>query len=123
MNTGLIVFFFSFFGSRFVLAPGLGVNFELPHVAGAQAGAARTTHQITVDRSGFIFIGDGPSDLKRLREWLKEGAKETRHPVLLVKADAQVPSGDLTKIWSVAHEAGFEVQLAAEELTEPGGGH
>ena len=37
VNAGLLVLFFSLFGSRFVLAPGLGVDFRLPTVAGANA--------------------------------------------------------------------------------------
>ena len=48
VNAGLLVLFFYWFGSRFILAPGLGVNFQLPRIAGARAGAAPATHHITV---------------------------------------------------------------------------
>ena len=43
VNVGLLCLFFSLFGSRFVLAPGLGLDFQLPQLAGAQAGAAQAT--------------------------------------------------------------------------------
>ena len=52
VNVGVIALFFFVFGSRFVLAPGLGVNFTLPELRGADAGAARTTHVISVARPG-----------------------------------------------------------------------
>jgi len=122
VNAGLVGLFFLLAGSRFILAPGLSVDFQLPTFKGAAAGAAVTTHQITVERSGLIVIGDGPADPTRLREWLKaEGAKPGKHS-LLVKASLGVPTGDLIGIWSAAHDAGFDVLLAAEEPAAPGGG-
>lgn len=124
LNAGLIAYFFTLFGSQFVLAPGVKLKFEVPRVAGARAGAVSTTHRITVERSGLIIIEDGPADnISRLREWLKTAAKETRRPVLLVWADIQVPMGTLTQIWRAAYEAGFaEVQLVADDRAESGGG-
>jgi len=122
VNTGLVVFFFyATFSSRFVLAPGLGVDFQIQQISGAQAGASATTHNITVQRSGLIIIGDGPADLPRLREWLKAEAKKVRQPSLLVKASGDVPAGIIGAIWSAAHDAGFTVSWAAEEPAAPGG--
>ncbi|MSU22497.1 MAG: hypothetical protein EXS32_01605 [Opitutus sp.] len=115
VNAGLVALFFSMFGSRFVLAPGLGVNFQMKQVAGARAGAARATHHITVTQAGLIFLDDGPADLRRLRDWLKVEAKKTRQPSLLVKASAGVTSGDLADIAGAAAEAGFTVLWGAEE--------
>ena len=43
VNGGLLVLFFMLFGSRFVLSPGLGVDFRLPVMAGALANATATT--------------------------------------------------------------------------------
>ena len=54
VNVGLLGFFFAVLGSRFVLAPGLGVDFQLPELAGAQAGAAQATQVISVLRSGQV---------------------------------------------------------------------
>jgi biopolymer transport protein ExbD len=115
VNGGLIVLFFFLWGSRFVLAPGLGVDFELPQMKGARAGAATTTHNITVTRSGLIIIEDGTADLPHLRDWLQKQAKKTVRPSLLMRVDKGVSADDLSKIWSAAHEAGFTVLWAADE--------
>jgi len=121
VNAGLLVLFFSLFGSRFVLAPGLSL--DLPQVSGARAGATHTTHYLSVTRSGLILIKAGPVSLAELKIWLATEAAKTRHPSLLVRADAKVPYGDLTEIASAASKAGFEpVVLAAEEPAAGAGG-
>jgi len=113
VNGGLIVLFFSLFGSRFVLAPGLGSDFHLPTMPGALAGASTTTHVITIKsggfkNGGFVFAESGALNLQQLSDWLKIEAKNTQNPVLLVRASADVPMEDLTDIYTVAKEAGFE---------------
>ena len=123
VNGGLIVLFFYLWQSAFVLAPGFGVDFEMPKMKGALAGAAVTTHNITVTRSGLIFIENGPADLTRLHDWLHEEAKKTVRPSLLMTVDKSVSANDLSKILSAAHEAGFTVLWAADEpAATPGEG-
>jgi len=70
VNVGALVLFFGLFGSRFVLAPGLGVDFYLPELGGARAGAVRTTHVISMARSGLIFTDDGALALAQIGGWL-----------------------------------------------------
>ena len=124
VNGGLVALFFLLFGSRFVLAPGLGLDFQMPEIAGARAGAAATTHLITVNGSGLIFLPDGPADLERLRDWLNAEGKKTRRPTLLVRASSGVSGGLIANITSAAREAGFSVVWGAEELRAPrNGGH
>jgi biopolymer transport protein ExbD len=125
---GLIVLFFSLFGSRFVLAPGLGVDFRLPTLPGAQAGAAATTHVITIKsggfkNGGFVFAESGALNVKQFGDWLKAAARTTKAPVLLVQASADVPMADLTDILTIAQEAGFvRVQFAADRpAAQPAG--
>ena len=122
VNGGLLVLFFLLFGSRFVLAPGIGVGFQLNEMSGARGGATRTTHRITVKPSGLIFIDDGPADKARLNKWLVEEAKTTRQPSLLIIASRTVQGGDIVEIANAALAAGFvHVQWAAEEPTaQPG---
>lgn len=116
VNGGLIVLFFGLFGSRFVLAPGLGVDFQMPEMAGARAGAAVTDRVISVRRSGQIFAANGLLNLAQLREWLKVEAAKSKNPSLLVRASADVPVSNLAEIVSAAREAGFgRVVLGAEE--------
>lgn len=113
VNVGLLAFFFSMFGSRFVLAPGLGVDFLVPSIAGAGAGARPTTHQITVRRSGQILADDGLVTIKQLEDWLLREKARTRAPSLLVLASVGVPSDELADIVSVAQKAGFLVVWGA----------
>jgi hypothetical protein len=116
VNGGLIVLFFSLFGSRFVLAPGLGLNFQVPTMPGAMAGAALTTHRISVMRSDLIFVDEGAINARDLRSWLVREAKKTKHPSLLVLVGAGVPTMDFTDIASSAIAAGFvQVQMGAQE--------
>lgn len=116
LNVGLLGLFFALFGSRFVLAPGLGIDFQLPQLPGAQAGAVQTSHVISVLRSGTIFSEDGLVDIGQLREWLKKRASSSGpRPTLLVRASAGVNLSKLTQIEDAAHDAGFRVLLAAEE--------
>lgn len=115
VNTGVLVLFFVLFGSRFVLAPGVGIDFSLPQFEGAIQGAARTTHVISVARTGLIFTDKGALNFDELKQWLKEQGGSAKSPVLLVRANANIPVVDLTDITSAAQKAGFQVQIAALE--------
>jgi biopolymer transport protein ExbD len=121
VNVGLLALFFSFFGSRFVLAPGLGVDFRLPLVAGANANARFATHVISVINSGLIITNDGLSKMTELGGWLKSEAARTEAPLLLVRAGADVPTSVLADVASAAREAGFEMIWAAGEPPATGG--
>jgi len=114
---GLIVLFFDLFGSRFVLAPGLGVDFHLPTMPGALAGATTTTpHVITIKGGGVVLTESGELNLAQLNKWLQDEAKTAKAPVLLVKASDDVPMAKLAEVGTIAREAGFAwVQFAANE--------
>ncbi len=124
VNGALLVLFFFLFGSRFVLAPGLGVNFKLPVMAGAIDGAARSTVVISVPRSNMVLVEDGMLSYAQLRGWLKKRARDEKGLALLVRADRSVPLEDVGAISAMATEAGFTggVQLAMEATgSGPGG--
>lgn len=120
VNVGLLVLFFSLFGSRFVLAPGLGIDFRLPIVTGANANARPATHVISVINSGQIFTPDGLRKMSELADWLKMQARDVEAPLLLVRAGADVPTAVLADVASAARGAGFEMIWAAGE--PPGAG-
>jgi biopolymer transport protein ExbD len=107
VNGGLIVLFFFLFGSRFVLAPGLGVNFRLPEMAEARAGAAQTTVVISLPRSDMVLADDGMLDYAQLRGWLAARGRRDKGLALLVRADRRVPLEDLEIIAEMAADAGF----------------
>lgn len=112
VNGGLLVLFFFFFGSRFVLAPSLGVDFKLAQIP--DAGMAQTTHHISVKRDGMIFADNGQISLPQLRVWLDAQKKITKQPVLLVLEDGDVPMSVSTDIVTAAHEAGFGVVFGVD---------
>jgi biopolymer transport protein ExbD len=119
VNAGVLVLFFLLFGSRFILAPGLGMDFRLPQIAGASASATPATHHISVGESGQIYGDQGLLDLPQLRAWLQSERKRVAHPTLLVVADARVTVAQLGEIFDTAHAAGFQVNLAADEPDGP----
>lgn len=112
---GLLALFFAIFGSRFVLAPGVAVDFRLPRVVGAEAGARPATHVVTIISSGQIFIPDGLRKLPELGEWLRAQARVTPQPLLLVRAGTDVAADVLAEVASLAREASFEMIWAAGE--------
>ena len=115
VNAGLLVLFFFLFGSRFVLAPGLGVDFKIPTLPGASAGGAQTTSYISVLKNGQIFTNEGRLDIVQLREWLKTEAGRYNNPAILIRADAAVTVSDLNEISSAARQAGFgQIVVAAD---------
>jgi biopolymer transport protein ExbD len=116
VNVALLAFFFSLFGSRFVLAPGLGVDFQLPEMTGARQGAQATGFVINVLRSGQIFTEDGLVDMGQLRAWLRDRAGRESKPTLLIRASSGVTLSELVDIQGAAREAGFaRVLWGAEE--------
>lgn len=117
VNGGLLVLFFSLFGSKFVLAPSVGVEFRLPEIAGANASAVAPTHTITVTAVGQILAaGGGILTMDRLGAWLEAEARTTKAPVLLVVADESTTIAMQAEITSLAQAHGFGVpRFAARE--------
>ena len=116
VNVALLVFFFAYFGSPFVLAPGLSVDFRLPTATGANASAKAPTHVISVLATGQIFTSHGDQKIEDLPAFFAEQAKTVREPILLVRGDALVPTSVMATISSAAKRAGFsEVLWAAGE--------
>lgn len=120
VNAGLLLLAFSVFCSRFVLAPGISVGFQLPTTEGAEANASRTTHMIDVSGSGQILTEDGFRTMEELKNWLRVQATATKSPVLLVRAESSnVSLATAIDISSAAKEAGFQVLVAADEPVRP----
>jgi biopolymer transport protein ExbD len=115
VNAAVLIVFFSLFGSRFVLAPGLGVDFQLPRIAGASSGAVRTSHVVTVVSAGQVFAGDGLRSPSQLRDWLVAQASTTKEPSLLILANERVPVSVIADIAGMAASTGFSVHVAATE--------
>jgi len=95
VNVGALVLFFGLFGSRFVLAPGLGVDFYLPELGGAHGGAVRTTHVISMARSGLIFTDDGALPLEQIGAWLAQQQSKQVLPSELLGDDGSASNHDV----------------------------
>lgn len=115
INAGLIAVFFVMFGSRFVLSPGLGMDFSVPVLPAAMEGAMATDVVIAVKGPNLAFVDGAKVDFKGLRSHLMERGKVAAGMRLLVQADASLATRELTEIYDMAKQAGFAaVQIAAE---------
>lgn len=122
VNAGLLLLAFSVFCSRFVLAPGISVDFQLPRAAGAPEGAMRTTHMIDVRGDGEVLTDDGFRTMEELKNWLRVQAMATKSPVLLIRAESgKVSLTTAVEVSSAAKEAGFQVLVAADAPARPAG--
>ena len=122
VNVGALVVFFALFGSHFVLAPGMAVNFRLPTADGGEVGARIPTHVISVLATGQIFTSHGDRKLEQLPAYFATLTRGVEAPVLLVRADAAVPTSVMATISSSAQGAGFEVLWAVGEPRDARGG-
>lgn len=123
VNVGLLALFFSLFGSRFVLAPGLPVEFRLPTVQASESALAVTTHRISVAGPNLIFVNDGAlNNLKDLEAWFTREAKKTKQASLLILTSADVPMVVISDISLAASRSGFErVYFGTQDIRTPEG--
>ena len=117
VNVGLIALFFVLFGSRFVLSPGLGMEFDLPSLPASMAGAEPTDVVVAIKGADMAFVEGAKVNFSGLRQYLIERARGGKALRLLVQADAALTTRDLTAVYDMAREAGFaSVQIAAEPV-------
>ncbi len=123
VNVGLLALFFLLFGSRFVLAPGLAVNFRLPTAPTSDTALSITTHRISVMGANLIFANEGAiNSLKDLEAWMGREARKTKQPSLLVLMSSDVPITVMTDITQAAYRAGFvQVQMGTQEASTSSG--
>jgi len=126
VNVGALCVFFLLFGSRFVLAPGLGADFRLPQAGERATGRLTTEVVIAVPSTNLALVDGAVVDFKRLGVWLKESVKAQAErtgssaPRLLVLAGEGLPARDLAEVYALAADAGFSGVLLATD--EAGGG-
>ena len=119
VNVGALAVFFFVFGSRFVLAPGLAVDFALPKAGKAATSTLTTDVVIAVPAAGMAVVDGAVLDFNRLGLWLREqGSRTSRNggggrKRLLVHASGSLPARDLAEIYALAAEAGFAGVLIA----------
>jgi biopolymer transport protein ExbD len=120
VNAGLLALFFVLFGSRFVLSPGLGVDFSVPVMPAALTGAISTDVVIAIKGADLAFVEGAKVNFSGLRQFLLERAKGRTGLRLLIQADASLTTRDLTEVYDMARVAGFAaIQIAAEPRVVP----
>ncbi len=121
VNVGVIVLFFSLFGSDFVLAPGLPVGVGeqgtvvLPSVGPASYGAGTASVVVSYRSDRKILFEGGMYSLSELRKHMEAYVKDHPGAVMLVRADRQVSVQAFADLCEMARTVGFaNVLLAAE---------
>ncbi|MDI1336212.1 MAG: biopolymer transporter ExbD [Lacunisphaera sp.] len=121
VNVGVIVLFFSLFGSSFVLAPGLPVGvgepgtLVLPSVGTASQGAGAASVVVSYRSDRIILFEGGMYSLSELRKHMEGYVKNHPGAVMLVRADRQVSVQAFADLCEMAKSVGFaNVLLAAE---------
>lgn len=129
VNVGALAVFFLVFGSRFVLAPGLAVDFALPRADAAATARLTTDVVIAVPASDMAVVDGAVVDFNGLGEWLRAringaaaagpASAEAPRLRLLVQASGGLPARDLARIYALAANAGFAgVLVATDEAAE-----
>lgn len=113
INAGALALFFLLFGSRYVLAPGLGVDFALPTAGEAATSTLITDVVIAVPAPGMVVVEGAVVDYAGLAGWLRTRVAGERRKRLLVQASASLPARDLAEIYALAADAGFSGVLIA----------
>jgi biopolymer transport protein ExbD len=115
VNGVLIALFFVFFGSRFVLSPGMGlgqIDQLLPANANAVAGAVPTQLTLNITQGEKLYVDTGFVTFEQLKDWLAAQAKVHPGATLLVRANPSNPTKLLFQITEAANAVGIKVQLA-----------
>lgn len=128
VNVCVLAVFFFVFGSRFVLAPGMAVDFALPQAGDAATSTLTTEVVIAVPATGMAVVDGAVLDFDQLGIWLGEQARRTDRGGntprrrLLVQASGSLPTRDLAMIYALAADAGFAGVLIATSDSGASGG-
>ncbi|MDR1010457.1 MAG: biopolymer transporter ExbD [Opitutaceae bacterium] len=124
VNLVLIVMFFVFFGSRFILSPAIVVeskDFRLPPRPADRISYVAGATVISIKANGQIFTDTGLVSPSQLENWLAEKIKNAPGASLLVRADAAVTIEEIARISDLARDIGFTQvsTLIAPEKPDP----
>ena len=115
VNVGVLALFFTLWGSKYVLSP--GIPFDLPISDGAVESAVATDFVVNMQRDNLILFEGGRYSLESFKVKLDEvanGQGGKGRARLLLRTDRQTSTQALGAFLAVAMAAGFSVQLAAD---------
>jgi biopolymer transport protein ExbD len=114
VNVGVILLFFSLFGSKFVLAPGLPVGVgetgpvALPSIGTATQNEGTASVVVSFRSDRVILFEGGMYSLAELRKHMEAYVKKHPGAVMLVTADRQVSVQAFADLCEMARSVGFE---------------
>ena len=100
-----------------------GVDVALPqaHNVAAVPDDEKRAIVLALRRNGDLYLGNAPLDRGRLAERLRQRSQETPGLLLQIRADRDVPFGEVKKLVLIAREVGFDgAALVAEEIPDRG---
>ena len=83
------------------------VKVDLPRAAGASASNAPKFVELSIDRSGQVFVGDAAQSSEALAQLLAQTAKANPEAEVRLRADTSVPYGRVVEVMGLAQQAGL----------------
>ena len=96
-----------------------GIDVDLPEVEASNISASDEPVVVTIDRRKRVFINDAPVKWSDLRTKLAAIRKIDSNKAVLLRADEQVPYGEVMQAMSDIRQAGI---TKVGMVTEPVGG-
>ena len=96
-----------------------GIDVDLPEVEASNISASDEPVVVTIDRRKRVFINDAPVKWSDLRAKLAAIRKIDSNKAVLLRADEQVPYGEVMQAMSDIRQAGI---TKVGMVTEPVGG-
>lgn len=113
INGVILALFFTFFGSRFVLSPGvaMGKSARMLVFTNSVNGAVPTQLTLQIAQGGQLYVDTGFVTFEKLQEWLAVQARQNPGATLLVLVHPSNSAELLSKITDAADSVGIKVQL------------
>jgi biopolymer transport protein TolR len=83
------------------------VQVDLPKAAGSGASNSPQLVELTIDRSGAVYVGNEPQSTEELGRTLTAAARRNAEAELRLRADTTVPYGRVVEVMGLAQKAGL----------------
>jgi biopolymer transport protein TolR len=83
------------------------VRVDLPKAAGTSASGAAQFIELSIDRSGAVYVDDKVQSTDGLAQLLQASAQANAEAEVRLRADASVPYGRVVEVMGLAQQAGL----------------
>ena len=80
---------------------------DLPKAAGTSASSAPKFVELSIDRSGQVYVADAPQNSEALAELLASTARANADAEVRLRADTTVPYGRVVEVMGLVQKAGL----------------